>query len=515
MWVCHPVHLHSFVGAAELPPPPVTTSLFTKARQAVHCAICNDVVDTRKPTSPPTCSCVACKCVVHRRCLSRWHEQDTSTRHRETRLLLPLCSVADKVLHTPSLSSSPSNPTSDLHLLEHLHLDPTLPASPLHHPPHTVPPSSNLAYVYVQRYAPYVAGGILLGGAAIFGMPAVALTGLGVGISGHTWTQRRQLPTTATNLASHRRPRAEDSDWARRICWDLKQSSTGTDSSYKQDAALLRRYHNHKIDNPTSDDIYRLLYHLFASRDELVGRINSALCDAFRTRANSSPTLPALVRDAQVYVGHVLAVTLTTYPALSSSEDAVVQATEAVERLVYSDIYPLVLNAFRRAYARHDATLIAHVREVQATRRASSTVNPQAIDSLARLSHVTYPYGKLQALGDTFRMMCSAAEAGLAIAPSADTLLPMTVDLIVDGCGVMLDFVAQMAFVSTLTKGGGRGMEGYALTTFHAALRALAAIDVQDYATSTTSSTSTTTPPQGEEEEADDEFFDAVEDLSR
>ncbi|RQM30175.1 hypothetical protein B5M09_012582, partial [Aphanomyces astaci] len=297
-----------FVGAAELPPPPVTTSLFTKARQAVHCAICNDVVDTRKPTSPPTCSCVACKCVVHRRCLSRWHEQDTSTRHRETRLLLPLCSVADKVLHTPSLSSSPSNPTSDLHLLEHLHLDPTLPASPLHHPPHTVPPSSNLAYVYVQRYAPYVAGGILLGGAAIFGMPAVALTGLGVGISGHTWTQRRQLPTTATNLASHRRPRAE---------------------------------------------------------------------------------------------------------------------------------------------------------------------------SLARLSHVTYPYGKLQALGDTFRMMCSAAEAGLAIAPSADTLLPMTVDLIVDGCGVMLDFVAQMAFVSTLTKGGGRGMEGYALTTFHAALRALAAIDVQ------------------------------------
>ncbi|RHY37226.1 hypothetical protein DYB34_010150, partial [Aphanomyces astaci] len=216
-------------------------------------------------------------------------------------------------------------------------------------------------------------------------------------------------------------------------------------------------YHNHKIDNPTSDDIYRLLYHLFASRDELVGRINSALCDAFRTRANS--TLPALVRDAQVYVGHVLAVTLTTYPALSSSEDAVVQATEAVERLVYSDIYPLVLDAFRRAYARHDATLIAH--------------------SLARLSHVTYPYGKLQALGDTFRMMCSAAEAGLAIAPSADTLLPMTVDLIVDGCGVMLDFVAQLAFVSTLTKGGGRGMEGYALTTFHAALRALAAIDVQ------------------------------------
>ncbi|RHY01884.1 hypothetical protein DYB25_014272, partial [Aphanomyces astaci] len=99
--------------------------------------------------------------------------------------------------------------------------------------------------------------------------------------------------------------------------------------------------------------------------------------------------------------------------------------------------------------------------------------------SLARLSHVTYPYGKLQALGDTFRMMCSAAEAGLAIAPSADTLLPMTVDLIVDGCGVMLDFVAQLAFVSTLTKGGGRGMEGYALTTFHAALRALAAIDVQ------------------------------------
>ncbi|RLO03782.1 hypothetical protein DYB28_004649, partial [Aphanomyces astaci] len=384
----------NFVGAAELPPPPVTTSLFTKARQAVHCAICNDVVDIRKPTSPPTCACVACKCVVHRRCLSRWHEQDTSTRHRETRLLLPLCSVADKALHTPSLSSSPSNPTNDLHLLEHLHLDPTLPASPLHHPPHTVPPSSNLAYVYVQRYAPYVAGGILLGGAAIFGMPAVALTGLGVGISGHTWTQRRQVPTTATNLASHRRPRAEDSDWARRICWDLKQSSTGTDSSYKQDAALLRRYHNHKIDNPTSDDIYRLLYHLFASRDELVGRINSALCDAFRTRANSSP-----------YCLHVC--------------------------------------------------------------------------SLARLSHVTYPYGKLQALGDTFRMMCSAAEAGLAIAPSADTLLPMTVDLIVDGCGVMLDFVAQLAFVSTLTKGGGRGMEGYALTTFHAALRALAAIDVQ------------------------------------
>ncbi|ETV90704.1 hypothetical protein H310_14544 [Aphanomyces invadans] len=492
MWLCHPVHLHSFVAAAEHHPA-TATSLFTKARPRVSCAICNDAVDrSRKEiTTRPTCTCVSCNCVVHRRCLSEWHEQTTSTRHRNGKLHLSLCSVTENVRPTPSSQSLPPSPPNntqhDLQLLEHLRLDPTLPESPLHRS-QLPQPFNSLAYVYIQRYAPYVAGGILLGGAAIFGMPAVALTGLGVSISGHTWTQRRQSSP-------------KDSDWARRICWDLKQSATGTDLSYKQDAALLRRYHNPTTDRPSADDIYRLLYHLFASRDELIGRVNSELCEAFRARAKASTALPAIVRDVQVYVGHVLAVAMTTYPALSSSEDAVVHTTEAVERLVYSDIYSLVFEAFRREYARHDATLTAHVREVQA-RRPGGSVNSQAVKVLVRLGQLTYPWGKLQVLGEAFRVMCTEVEARLTTAPSADTVLPTTMDLIVDGSGLTPHFVAQLAFVSTLTKGGGRGVEGYALTTFHAALRALAAIDLQDGVASV-------------DELDDDEFFDAVDDLPR
>ena len=60
------------------------------------------------------------------------------------------------------------------------------------------------------------------------------------------------------------------------------------------------------------------------------------------------------------------------------------------------------------------------------------------------------------------------------------------------------DFVAQLTFTSTLTNGGGQGLEGYALTTFHAAIRAIASIDIEP---------SLSLPDEAPD---DEEFFDAL-----
>ncbi|KAF0709282.1 Aste57867_6010 [Aphanomyces stellatus] len=535
MWLCHPIHLHSFYSVVELvPSPPPSSSLFYKSKAGVRrCAICQDIVVTANasgkaaPPPPPHCTCLTCGVSVHRVCLSRLHEQQMSPYYREHRIDLPQCSGdRTKLLRKTPPSPPPSSSTIlSLKLLEELSLDPTLPPSPRTRRLSLDDTNNSLALVYLQRYAPYVAGGILLGGAALFGMPAVALTGLGVGLSGHKW---RPKSTAATAAAS-----PTDADWARRICWELKQSCPLTDATYKQDAALLRRYLNQADAAPTADEIYHLLYHLFASRSELVGAVNSALCDAFRARAKASPfvaSVPSLVRDAQVYVGHALAVTMNTYPALSVSELSVVQTTEAVEKIVYSDIYSVVFAAFRRDFARHNLTLLTHVAEVQ-SHRVSPAFSPalaadvaaskrialevwlrprwllDCVHALDRMGSIEYPLGKLQALAAAFRAICEMAETQFASAPNADTLLPVVVDLLVDAAPRLEQFVAQLAFISTLTKGGGRGMEGYALTTFHAALRALAAIEVEEMVT-----VPATPPSETTTDDDDDEFFDAVQD---
>ncbi|CAK4106614.1 unnamed protein product [Aphanomyces euteiches] len=486
MWLCHPIHLHSFYCAVEIE----SKSILKPSPQ---CVVCAKVADGAQL---PVATCVSCGAIVHRTCLSAIHEQNTAKEYREHRLVMPVCTTTRRYSSPPPPTPlSPRLSSVELHLLEELSLDPTLPPqSPLHDK------NKSLALVYVQRYAPYVAGGILLGGAALFGMPAVALTGLGVGLSGHTYEGISKI-VSGRPRSSSSDIAAQDAEWARRICWDLKQSSDIADATYKQDAALLRRIHNNLEASPTAEEVYRMLFNLFASPDELIGRVNTALCAAFRRRAKATTTsLQSLVRDAQVYVGHVLAVTLNTYPALSTTEEGVVMTTEAVEKIVYSDIYPVVFAAFCREYSRHDATLQAHIRNVQAARRRRLSTDPDA--SLDALASVHYPLGKLQVITEAFRAICTAAEVRLATAPSADTLLPLVVDWIVAGGGHVRHLVAHLAFVSTLTQGGGRGMEGYALTTFHAALRALGATDTAEDETT-------------EEDEEDEEFFDAVEDSPR
>ncbi|KDO26045.1 hypothetical protein SPRG_08698 [Saprolegnia parasitica CBS 223.65] len=503
-WLCHPGHYHSF-QSSEAPPkerPSYLASLgLSRAAPkspSAHCFICHTVLDAH------VCTCLACGLAVHRACLSK--TQRTSSMKREDRVI-PICTsylARTMAPSTPEVHPTPASP--QLQLLEELSLDPLHVVSP--RTPQTTAANSNVALQYIRRYAPYVAGGVLVGGAAVMGMPMMALTGLGVGLS----TAQGSL-VWSSRASSERTKAAMDVNWARRICWELKQKADIGDSSYKQDAALLRRYHNATDAPPTTNDVYVMLFGLCASTDELLGRVNSALCEAFRSRRKLHPGLKQTLEDAQVYVGHVLAVTMNTYPALSTTDESIMDATEAVEKIVYSDIYSTVFTAFRNEYAAHDATLRACVREVRNLRPDMSTETylstgsaiertetAVALQALCSVQELTYPLGKLHALSRSFRALCNVAEARFASAPNADMLLPMVMDLIV--YAPTSAFVAHLAFVSTLTHGGGRGVDGYALTTFHVALRALASIDVA--------------PTSDEDEDDattdnDDEFFDAVE----
>ncbi|EQC37923.1 hypothetical protein, variant [Saprolegnia diclina VS20] len=329
-WLCHPGHYHSF-QSSEAPHalkerPSYLTSLglsrTTPKSPSVHCLICHRVLDAN------LCTCLACGLAVHRACLSK--TQRTSSMKREDRVI-PVCTsylARTMAPSTPEAHPTPASP--QLQLLEELSLDPLHMVSP--RTPQAAAASSNVALRYIRRYAPYVAGGVLVGGAAVMGMPMMALTGLGVGLSASTaqgslaWSSR---------ASSERTKAAMDVDWARRICWELKQKTEIGDSSYKQDAALLRRYHNATDAPPTTNDVYIMLFGLCASTDELLGRVNSALCDAFRSRRKLHPCLKQTLEDAQVYVGHVLAVTMNTYPALSTTDESIMDATEAVEKIVY------------------------------------------------------------------------------------------------------------------------------------------------------------------------------------
>ncbi|OQR95329.1 hypothetical protein ACHHYP_00106 [Achlya hypogyna] len=498
-WLCHPLHYHSFHGTEASATAKQSSSyglswrLLAPKSPSVHCLVCKGVLEAK------VVACLACGLAVHRACLSK--SQRSSSTKREDRVI-PVCTAY--IARTMGADSPPSETQSQsppqLQLLEDLSLDPLQLPSPKSP---KMPPGQNKALEYLRRYAPYVAGGVLVGGAAVMGMPVVALTGIGVGLSASTtkgWANRK-IDVRGQHCTM-------DTDWARSICWDLKQKADIGDASYKQDAALLRRYHNASGAPPTSEDIYHMLFGLFSSTDELVGRVNSALCDAFRARRQTRPSLAQTIEDAQVYVGHVLAVTMNTYPALSTTDQSMIDATEAVERIIYR----------QKEYAPHDATLRARVREVRAMRPDMSvdlylttgTALEQreiqsALEALKSMQSLKVPAAKLHALSRAFRSICTVAEARFAEAPNADTLLPMVMDLIVYAdMAQTSSLVAQLAFVSTLTHGGGRGVEGYALTTFHVALRALASIDVEHTWDDNEAGTAAVTDDE-------DEFYDAVD----
>ncbi|OQR82014.1 hypothetical protein THRCLA_11211 [Thraustotheca clavata] len=489
-WLRHPEHGHSFHAVAS----EAKGSFLSLRRRSssLHCLLCHNVLDDH------LCTCLACGLTIHRRCLSTAQQSS-----RDNERSIPICT--GEIKEDADVMAAPPVPTvlaPELKLLEDLSLDPLQTASP--RSPREPQTTQNKALMYVRRYAPYVAGGVLVGGAAVMGMPMVALTGLGVGLSAKGWAKPPEPK------------KSMDTKWARRICWELKQKSDIGDKSYKQDAELLRRYHNANEKQPTSDDIYNMLYGLFASTDELIGRINSALCEEFRARRKVQNSLAETIEDAQVYVGHVLAVTMNTYPALSTTEQSMVDTTEAVEKIVYSDIYSTVFAAFRTAYASHDTTLRARIREVRALRPDMSveaylstgsstqqTCTKDALEALQNMHELKYPLAKLQAISQAFRSISNVAETRYASAPNADMLLPMVMDLIVYA-NISNSFVAQLAFISTLTHGGGRGVEGYALTTFHVALRALASIDVQNMTEDYAMMSDMT-------DEEDEVFFDALD----
>lgn len=80
-------------------------------------------------------------------------------------------------------------------------------------------------------------------------------------------------------------------------------------------------------------------------------------------------------------------------------------------------------------------------------------------------------------------------------------------------CQAGSDFVAEIAFISFFTNGGGKGVEGYVLTTFQAAVQVIAAVDLPSghakelelFINDDESEAADET-----EDDEEDEFFDAV-----
>lgn len=87
------------------------------------------------------------------------------------------------------------------------------------------------------------------------------------------------------------------------------------------------------------------------------------------------------------------------------------------------------------------------------------------------------PMAKVSLLGESFVALCAALEQVNQRLPSADDLLPVICQLLIEARPSEL--VANLAFITAMTGGGGQGMEGYTLTTYQAALHVIANTDTE------------------------------------
>ncbi|KAG7399171.1 hypothetical protein PHYBOEH_009529 [Phytophthora boehmeriae] len=319
---------------------------------------------------------------------------------------------------------------------------------------------------------------------------------------------------------------------------------------------------------PDDAEVYRFLFSIFAAPSELLGQMNVQLCEAFRQRfmarhqpskqlikrpsfSGKSHTAEAIatravakdtLHDTKMYLAHVLGATLQCFPSLASTPEAVNSCTLAVERIVYDDIYAMVFSEFQRAFRDADTAFgdnLADIRQEQKYHSSALLLNHHQQQSssdskqshpvlaeelqiaeakLVAMKHETCsPLLKLVLLCDAFRSVCCFAERLHQSVSNADMLIPILCALLVECprvCSSGTDFVAEIAFISFFTNGGGKGVEGYVLTTFQAAIQVIAAVDLPTGHAKELElfidDDDVGSEAANDEDGDDDEFFDAV-----
>ncbi|KAG7382257.1 hypothetical protein PHYPSEUDO_005099 [Phytophthora pseudosyringae] len=315
---------------------------------------------------------------------------------------------------------------------------------------------------------------------------------------------------------------------------------------------------------PDDAEVYRFLFGIFASPSELLGQMNVHLCEAFRKRfaarhqkkvrrpsftGSASATELAAVRalakdtlqDTKMYLAHVLGATLQCFPSLASTPEAVSSCTLAVERIVYGDIHAMVFGEFQRAFKDADTSFADNLADVRREQKYHSSAllqlphehqgggsgkhlqHPVLAEDLEKaeatmvvmMQGTSSPLLKLVLLCDAFRSVCCFAEKLHQSASNADMLIPILCAFLVECprvCRAGSDFVAEIAFISFFTNGGGKGVEGYVLTTFQAAIQVIAAVDLPSGHAKELELFINDDESEAAEgtEDDEDEFFDAV-----
>nr|CCA23767.1 conserved hypothetical protein [Albugo laibachii Nc14] len=479
-------------------------------------------------SSDTLCQCLLCGIYIHRKCLSKVHAHRfcRHSRNLDTDTFFPHCenrSFASKGLK--HINSQKIAKLSVTFLVDLLLQDSKLAMERDKLDARWKEPKSSFVSCYLRRFAPVlmasgVVGAVALGPAAgliaalstvapsaAFGMEALAA---GVGIS-------------AAFVSIHNRPNAsEDTNWAMEICREcqLIPPSVKSDAFFKKDVEFLHRFtpsplkdHSDSVEFPSIDEVYRFFFDVFASRDEALSHLNAQFFRKVKERhtirteqllkngLNTSDSKERRLKacretfeDVKMYVAHVLGVVLQMFPSFTTSEESILMCSEAVERVIFDGLVSILRTRVYQAFEEEDQAFCSCVYELQKQhfeeiemiskvkwkrKDLSDEKLVLAEDLMEQMIHKTHsPLLKLKILCESFRQIASFADTLYGNASSADILVPILCLVIILSTRIPLGhFVSEMVTISYFMEGGGKGAEGYVLTTFEAMIQIIATID--------------------------------------
>lgn len=319
----------------------------------------------------------------------------------------------------------------------------------------------------------------------------------------------------------------------------------------------------HHLAYPSDDELYAFLFGILASPSEFLGQINLQLCESFRQRhfarqkhssgrsltsSSGSQVCKETLHDAKMYVAHMVGATVQSFPSLASTPDAMASCTLAIERIIFDDIYAIVFGEFQRAFGDANTVFYDTIEAIRREQQQQPTDNPSPsigdevakakakrtgrlvlsgdlLDAEAKLMTMMHsarsPLQKLDLLCEAFRAICCFADKLHQTASNADILIPLVCAVLIESTrffdpassdgGGKRAFVSEIAFTSFFTSGGGKGVEGYVLTSFQAAIQVIAAVDVTKGSAKELELFVSDDEEEGEDDdEEEEEFFDAV-----
>lgn len=444
-----------------------------------------------------------------------------------------------------------------------------------------------------RRVAPFLAAGGVLGAIALgpiggvlaglnvlvasVGVEAIAA---GVGLTAATAAAATVTHKKKVRNAKRKLEKLKSGEWAMEICWNCKKAFQGvpSDDAFRKDAEFLRRFQTvppaaicngdekdadtagqqHMPGIPDADEVYAFLFGLLSSPSEFLSQVNVQLCVTFRERyntrqkefaatkgsaqkqaaaASSTMKMRDTLQDTKMYVAHIMGATMQSFPSLASTDQALASCSQAIERIVYDDIYAIVFREFEVAFADADAIFHENVDRIRIEQRdrpvsllyqrteTGGGVSPVlhedlqlAEQKLVEMIHSTCsPLKKLELLCTAFRAICCFADQLHQTASNADILIPIVCSLLISSSRLWCEpssstsklkrtFVSEIAFISFFTSGGGKGVEGYVLTTFQAVIQVIAAVDLSNGPAKELE----LFMDEDDQDTEDEEFFDAV-----